>query len=83
MIYIGKDSGEQVVCELTTDEIKEARKIYAKDVIQVFRDGQISKEYIEAYPEKVGTMLREGNITAGEVNKAQNVWDDLNYYNKE
>ena len=22
MIYIGKDSGEQVVCELTTDEIK-------------------------------------------------------------
>ncbi len=24
MIFIGKDSGEQVVCELTTDEIKEA-----------------------------------------------------------
>ena len=29
MIYIGKDSGEQVVCELTTDEIKE---ILNKDV---------------------------------------------------
>ena len=38
--------------EFTSDSIKEDRKKYAKDILQPFRDGELSKEYIEAYGSK-------------------------------
>lgn len=68
--------------EITTDLIKEHRKIYENDILQPFRDGEISKEYIKKYPETVKTMLKEGHITQQEVKKAKNVWD-LHYYKEE
>lgn len=68
--------------EITTDQIKEDRKIYENDIVQPFNDGHLSKEYVEAHPERVGQMLKEGNITVKEINEAKPVWD-LGYYKKD
>lgn len=35
--------------EFTTDNIKNQRREYKKDIIQPFRDGVLSKEYLETY----------------------------------
>jgi hypothetical protein len=35
--------------EITTDKIRNQRREYKKDIIQPYRDGVISKEYIETY----------------------------------
>ncbi len=67
--------------EVTTDQIKEDRKIYRKDLIQPFKDGHLSREFAEAYPEKVQQMVKEGNITTEEVQSARDVWD-LDYYKR-
>ncbi len=67
---------------MTSGEIKESRKIFKKDIVQPFRDKQLSKEYVKAYPEKVKQMIKEGNITEEEVKKAKPVWD-LDYYKEE
>lgn len=68
-----------ITVEITTAKIKEDRQVYKKDILQPFRDSHLSKEYVEAYPERVGQMLKEGNITVKEVNEAKEVWD-LDYY---
>ena len=52
------------VVEFTSDSIKEDRKEYKKDIIQPFREGEVSKEYIEQY----GTQGI--NVTQEEVKKA-------------
>lgn len=69
--------------ELTTDEIKEARKIYEKDIVQPWNQGYLSKEYVHAQPERVAEMLKEGTATVEDVNNAKPVWDDNNYYKSE
>jgi len=74
-------SKPKVSIEVTTDQIKEDRKIYEKDIVQPFNDGHLSKEYVEAHPERIGQMLKEGNVTVKEVNEAKEVWD-LGYYKK-
>jgi len=66
--------------EVTTNKIKDDRKKYGDDILQPFRDGEISKEYIKKYPDKVKTMIKEGNITTQEVKTAKNIWSDLKYY---
>lgn len=38
--------------EMAGEDIKRQRKEYAKSIIQPFRDGKVSKEYIEAYGPK-------------------------------
>ncbi len=63
--------------EITTNSIKEDRKKFSKDILQPYRSGQVSKEYIEAY----GTERIEA--TPQEIKNARNVWDDLGYYKKE
>lgn len=66
--------------ELTTEEIKESRKIYFDDVLQSRREGVLSKEYIKKYPESAKQMVREGNATVQELNSAKNVWSDMKWY---
>ena len=61
--------------EFTTENIKDQRKAYAKDIIQPFRKGELSKEYVDTY----GTKHLKG-ITPQEVKKAKPVWDDDHYY---
>ena len=68
--------------EVTTENIKEDRKKFSKDLTQPFRQGQLSKEYIEAHPDSIKEMLKEKHITEDEVKKAKNIWD-LDYYKKE
>src|SRR5258708_235484 len=63
--------------EITTDNIKTDRKIYSDDILQPYRSGQLSKEYIQKYGTKNIVATKE------EIKNAKNVWDDNNYYKKE
>ena len=68
--------------EVTTDQIKEDRKIFKKDITQPFRNGSLSKEYIDAYPDKTKQMIQEGHITESEAKEAKNVWTESEYYKR-
>lgn len=68
--------------EITTESIKEDRKIFKSDIVQPFRNGSLSKEYVDAYPEKVKQMIQEGHITESEVKEAKNVWSENEYYKR-
>lgn len=56
--------------EFTPDYVKESRKEYAKSIIQPYRGGVLSKEYIDTFGTK---GIR---ATEDEVKKAEYVWDD-------
>jgi hypothetical protein len=60
--------------EFTSEQIKEARKVYKKDIIQPYRDGVLSKEYLEQYGTK-GIKPSEEDIK-----NAKYVWNDGEYY---
>src|SRR3990167_9627908 len=60
--------------EFTSQEIKEGRRKHFKSTIQKYRDGQLSKEFIEAYPERAKAMVKEGIHTEREIKRAKNVW---------
>ena len=77
-----KTTDPGVTGEITTDAIREDRKVFKKDLTQPFRDGHLAKEYVEAYPERVKKMIEEKHITKEEVKKAKDVWG-LDYYKKE
>ena len=55
--------------EFTTSSIKEGRKEYYKDIVQPFRGNEVSKEFIDLYPNKAKTMFTEK-----EIRKAKSVW---------
>ena len=56
--------------EFTTESIKEQRREYKKDILQPFRDGVLSKEYLEEYG-------RTGiNVTDEEVKNAKYTYKD-------
>lgn len=69
--------------EVTTDQIKEDRKIFQEDILQPFRDGQLSKEYVDTRPERVKEMIKEGHITEQEVKEAKDVWIENDYYKRQ
>ena len=79
---MGKIAKLKVSIEVTTSEIKEDRKKFSKDLTQPFRQGELSKEYVEAYPDRVKEMVKEGHVTQKEIVSAKNIWD-LNYYKDE
>lgn len=60
--------------------IKEGRKQHRRELLQPFRQGELSKEYVEAYPEQAKGMVKEGIVTKDQVRNAKQVWykDDLN-----
>ncbi len=61
--------------EFTTEEIKEQRNTFADDILQPYREGELSKEYLEKY----GT--KSIKATPQEIKKAKNVWrGDTSYY---
>lgn len=66
---------KQLPVEFTSDEIKEDRKAHAEDIIQPFRGGELSKEYVDKWG--AGSL----QVTEEEVQNAKNVWSgDLTYY---
>jgi hypothetical protein len=71
----------KVSAEITTDAIKEDRKIFQKDIAQPFRQGVLAKEFVDANPEQVKKMVEEGHVTESEVKNAKPIWD-LDYYKK-
>ena len=71
-----------ITAEITTSQIKEDRKKYKTDLTQPFRGGELSKEYVEAYPDRVKEMVKEKHVTESELKNAKNIWD-LDYYKKE
>ena len=62
--------------EFTTSDIKTQRKAYADDILQPYRKGELSKEYIERY----GTKRLK--VSKAEAKKARYTWNDLSYYKK-
>ena len=61
--------------EFTTDEIKQGREKYLKSTFQPTRGGIVSKEYIEANPERA-----KQQFTPQQIDSAQDVWKDLKNY---
>ncbi len=57
--------------EIVDESTKEDRKKYFKSLLQPYRRGQLSREYIEAH----GT--KGINPTPEEVRKSKHVWKDL------
>jgi len=64
--------------EWTTDAIKEGRRKYRKELTQSFRGGELSKEYVDYYPEQAKGMVKSGVVTQKQVDKAKNVWGNDN-----
>ena len=68
--------------EVIPERIREDRKKFKKDLTQPFKGGELTKEYVDAHPQSVKEMIKEGHVTQKEVRKAKNLWD-LDYYKKE
>lgn len=60
--------------EFTTQKIKDERVEFANDQIQSHRGGELSREFLEAHPQRAKQMLRDGAITKEQVKKSKNVW---------
>lgn len=60
--------GRQV--EFTTDSVRQQRKDHREDILQPFRSGVPSREFMEAYPEKTKHWSEEMR------KKAKYVWKD-------
>lgn len=60
--------------EITTDDIKTQRKSGKDQMIQPFRNGIVSKEYLDKYGSKYI------KVTDQEVKTAKNVWPESQYY---
>ena len=63
--------------EFTTEDIKLQRRYFKDDIIQPFRKGELSKEYIDKY----GT--KNLKVTDEEIKNAKYIWNgtDIKYYN--
>jgi len=66
--------------EIVPQRIKDERVKYLKSQIQSHRQGELSKEFVESYPQKIKDMVRDGALTQQEVDKAKPVWKDLPNY---
>ena len=57
--------------EFVPERIKNDRKKYAKDILQPWRQGVLSKEYLDVYGSKGVGATKE------DIKKAKNVWKDI------
>jgi len=55
--------------ELIPKRTKAERKRFFKDTLQPYRQGELSKEYVDAYPNKAKEMA-----TKEEISKAKDIW---------
>lgn len=60
--------------EMIPESMKEERKKYANDMLQSHRQGELSREFLEAHPQRAKQMLRDGAITKEEIKKSRYVW---------
>jgi len=67
--------------EFTTEEIKKSRKEYKHDIIAPFRQGEVSKEYLDE--QKRTNRPHNLNISKEQEENAKNVWaGTTTYYEK-
>lgn len=66
---------DTVKYEFTSNEIREERKADSKSILQPFRKGELSKEYVDQWgADKLA-------VSPQEIRNAKPVWNsDLNYY---
>ena len=60
-----------MMAEFVTEDIRGERQEYFNSIVQPFRCGELSKEYVETH----GTQGI--NVTPEEASKAKDVWSDL------
>lgn len=60
--------------EFTTSKIRDERVEYANDMLQSHRGGELSREFLEAHPQRAKQMLKEGSVTKDEVKNSKYVW---------
>jgi ribosome-binding protein aMBF1 (putative translation factor) len=58
--------------EFVPSRVKDERKKYKKDILQPFRSGEPSREFIEAYPERA-----KKTFTKKQLRNARDVWTDI------
>lgn len=63
--------------EFVPDRIKEDRKANFNSLLQPYRGGEITKEFIEAHPKQAKKMIAEGHVTERQVKNAKYGWRDL------
>ncbi len=63
--------------EIVPQYIKDERLKHLKSQIPSHRDGDLSKEWVESYPQKVKERVKAGVISQKEVKNAKRVWQDL------
>lgn len=58
--------------DFASDDVKEGRIKHAKDMIQRWSpDNQLSKEFVETYPEQVKGMIEKGVVSKEQVRKSK------------
>jgi len=60
--------------EFVPGSVKEDRKKYSADMVQSHRGGELSREFVELYPNRIEGMIKEGHITPQQVRESKNVW---------
>jgi len=60
--------------EFVPQRIKDERVKYRKEILQPYRSGELSREFVEAYPSQVKKMIKSGAVTKREVAKSMPVW---------
>lgn len=60
--------------ELVPAYNQEERLRFAPDTIQSHRQGDLSKEWVERYPDRTKGMVEAGMVTQEDVDKAKDVW---------
>jgi len=58
--------------EFVPESIKDDRRKYLKDIVQPFRNGELSKEFVESNPKEAKRYASDK-----EISKAKYVWKDL------
>lgn len=81
--WVCAEPGQVRLPEFTTDAIRKAREEFAGDQIQSHRGGELSREYVELYPDRVRGMVKEGALSKKDVEKSKYVWQkDVKYWDR-
>ncbi len=60
--------------EFVSEKTKKDREKYAPDMVQRYREGELSREFVELYPEQTKGMVKSGTITKEQVKNSKYVW---------
>jgi len=67
--------------EFVPQRVHDDRRKHLADQIQSHRQGILSKEWMELYPDRAKGSIDSGTISQEEVKKAEYTWKDLPNYN--